>query len=261
MNLFTKQFVLSTTKFVDVYISKTENISLRFTSVVDKPKKTVNLTVNDIYVILENKSDILSYLDSPSLETNFNILLTQSQRGETRISGSVYNDEPFVNIRYYHTSNDKNGPVGTRFGLLLNVLETIQLFNIITELVNYIKYLQKYNRNIYHLYSVMVDHLYLCTMNTYDKTLSTLFNINTYLTTHYRDISNMVDKQLVSSDYVSLCKSKTLQIGLGQSDLMDLISLFFKNEKDNLISGVTKKHNSVILKSMLSDSSKPVDYL
>jgi Transcriptional Coactivator p15 (PC4) len=255
MNLLYKKFLLCATKYVEVFVRKTDNeVGIRFVNSSNpKERKYVSLTINDIFIIVNNKFAILTYLDS-GIERMEPIPLSTSKNGETQILCSSYNEEPYVHIRYFY--NDKGNLKGTSYGIVLNSHECIQLFRELENIVSYIRYIRQYSTIVPTLFEYITDDMYSI-INKECSADSQSLNINSFITSNYRSLSAKLDTAILIDKINTYCRKNKIK-SFNKDDLSGLIELIIKEEVKNIGSVISKRDMSTILKTMLSERSSAV---
>lgn len=268
MNLLYKQFLFSSTKFAEIFVSpknaETGTVSIRFVNTI-KGRKSVSLSVHDVNVIIQAKLEILQYLQS-ACDEGLMFSLSSSGGGETRLTCSMYNEEPYVHIRYYHYSDTVGEPPkATRFGVSLNTYECIQMYREIDRIVNYITYISKYSNIIYVLFNIISEDFYTLIESIYPSNVSLNLahamsnSIDVLMTNQYQSLSSKLNTKMISEKFISHCKKAKIEYTFSSSDLLELISDILKTEIKPFVTSVTKQYTATILKRMLDANSEGIN--
>jgi len=262
MQLLYKQFMLEQFKYVEVFVSKPTEIVIWFvtegSSSSKGSKSWVKITPTDLQSIAHLKKSILYFLTG-SNETPLNFVLTESENGETRLNGKVSNQEPYITIRYFHKSEKDNEDfIGTRYGIILNAQECVQLFRELENVTSHIQHVLRYNQSVHILFDMMIDLIYQEAVKCYERdeksTKSNSTNpFKSYVLKNYHTLSACVVPNLLSDVFLNYCKSHDISCKLSLEEVSDYITGAIMEEKRTIIYEVSKKYTDSIMKSMLGE--------
>jgi len=247
--LFLKQFVVSENKCVDVFVSKRGKIMIKFNSL--KPtteknlKRIITLGNEDLLKIKVEIPSILDFMDSPSLEKENHFILMHHDdekgvhKGQTRFSLALFQNFPYLNIRYWFF-NENGNLQATKSGIALNALETMIFLRSLDEMISYSEYLSTFNTYLENIYDTLLKAFYFLCLKNFDSAKSrNLLDLSTFVKMYYADIS----MQLSPKEIASACKTD-----LKNEDVVNIINLIIKNDQGTL----TYDIGSLYMKELLN---------
>ena len=262
MNLFYKSFPISSKKFAEVYISSNDEIVIRLVTLSsgDKDRKSVLISTGSLEKLINLKSNILQYLQSPVETPTLDVHLSSSENGEIRLTTSSYIDQSYMSIRYYHKEEEPNSEKTrkpTRFGIILNICETLQLFMEIPKIVSYISYLTKYEKTGQIALKSIQNDVFPLAMKMFKKFgegTAYCTDLENCLNTYYNEMTSQLNMNHIVESYLDICNQTNLT-PLNQIDLIDLINILIKEEKKNIVNFCVQSYTSEILQDMLLSTS------
>lgn len=260
-NLLFSSFALSSIKTLDVFISRKNEVIIQLvTNCPNNTRRSLVIRPSDIQSIFNLKHEIAEFLNNSNESGEICEVLNHGENGETRLVSSVFNEQTYISIRYFNTTNDKVVP--TKYGITLNYKEVVQLFVILPNVVSYIESIQKYANTAREYFSAVVEGLLYTAVPIYKATVlcesGNFPEFESYLTTYYTELCGKLDVNHIIS--IALTKLRVLEITpLNQSDSVALVNLLIFKEKRSLCSCAAKEYSENILKSIVGTSSSNSD--
>jgi hypothetical protein len=262
MQLLYKQFMLDQFKYVEVFVSKPTEIVIRLvtegSSSSKGSKSWVKITPTDLQSIAHLKKSILYFLTG-SNENPLEFELTESENGVTRINGKVSNQEPYITIRYFHKSLNNEEFIGTRYGIILNAQECVQLFRELENVTSHIQHVLRYNQSVHILFDMIIDLIYQEAVKCYEQAEKLKSHPNStnpfksYVSKNYHTFTACVIPNLLAEVFLNYCTTHNISCTLSATEVSDCITGAIVEEKRNIIYEVCKKYTDSIMKSMLGE--------
>src|SRR5262245_13850879 len=107
--LFYKQFPLSVLKYAEVFISQKGDIIIRLITSSSKKndgRKSITISSKDLETVNSFKINILNFFKTPSKDLEFETSLHANEKGDTKLSLSIFQDMPYLSIRYFFFKNN-----------------------------------------------------------------------------------------------------------------------------------------------------------